>query len=548
MTPRSLPSGDARPAVFSPGAGAVALHTARRAAACALPYAATAALLLAIGLPTVILPFWSDNAIFALVGGSIAEGGSPYVDAWDQKPPAIYLIYAVAIHGPYDLFTNVRAFDLGWTVVTAWALIALGRRWWSPRAGMIAGLLYGGVYLASSTWTQLAQPDSFIGLPLVLALLLCHAARGRWTLLVTAGAMLGFAFQLRAIMVLLVPFVPLVEVEEAPRGGRARAWAASMVRLGAGFICVQVALALYLAVGGALGQFLAATRFAAGYTRVGGPWQGPEGPTLAGFLQAVRFSFLDWALSRLVLTAPALVGGFVGAFVLRERRVQQLVLFVALAYAGIAAQAKFFWYHYWYMLPFLALLAGWAWDRALGRLLAIWSRGPAVALAGLVFAGLLLDTPEVLDTGWGQWQRYVRYQQDPAYRERFGQLFRPTSEETARYVRERTRPGEAIEVWGYDPLLYLLAERPHASRFLYALPLMSDWAPPSWRDQFMAEMRADPPVYFIAQHGQGGPWIVGHTVDPADYIDWLPELRAWLNETYELETRIGEFVLYRRRE
>ncbi|MGD9891919.1 MAG: hypothetical protein AB7U18_11595, partial [Dehalococcoidia bacterium] len=57
------------------------------------PYAATVLAVLAIGLPTMILPFWSDTAIFSTIGKTISDGGFPYVDAWDQKPPSIYLIY-----------------------------------------------------------------------------------------------------------------------------------------------------------------------------------------------------------------------------------------------------------------------------------------------------------------------------------------------------------------------------------------------------------------------------------------------------------------------
>ena len=86
-----------------------ALH---RAAFISLAYLGTAAAVLVVGLPTLILPFWPDQAIFSMIGRVIWEGGYPYVDAWDQKPPSIYFIYAVAIHGPFDVMRNLRVFDL----------------------------------------------------------------------------------------------------------------------------------------------------------------------------------------------------------------------------------------------------------------------------------------------------------------------------------------------------------------------------------------------------------------------------------------------------
>ena len=528
----------------------------RRVAARAVPHVAVAAAVLLIGLPTVILPFGPDQAIFATIGKTISDGGYPYLDAWDQKPPGIYLIYAAGIHGPLGIMRNLRVFDLAWAAATVVVLVELGRRWWSLRAGVIAGLVYGAVYVTISGWWQLAQPDSFIGLPLAFALLLYDAARGRRGVLVLAGLVLGFAFQLRFIMALLIPFMPLVELTET-RSGRLRLWLHRMVWLGVGFAALQLALALWLASGGALGEYVDATRFATGYTGLGGPWSPPEGPTLGSYLQTLRFSFLYWALARLVLTAPAIIGGFVGVFVLRDRRVGQLVLFLVLAYAGIAAQAKFFWYHFSYMLPFLALLGGWTWDRTYRYLRELRSGRTALAATGLLATALLLSTPEVLDTGLSQWRSYVQYYTRPHEREYFYDLFGPwgagggfayrASRNTAYEIRIRTQPGDSIYVWGYDPLIYLLADRPHASRFIYAFPLMSDWAPDAWTSEFLADMQAHAPVYFVTQRNEGGPWITGHNIDPADYVDWFPALRYWLDNNYDLEMEVEDYQLYRRR-
>jgi len=322
-----------------------------------------------------------------------------------------------------------------------------------------------------------------------------------------------------------------------------------MLWLAGGFTIFQGAVALYLLAGGALGEYAAATRFAAGYTRLGGPWQGPDGPTTEDYLQTLRLSFVYWALARLVLTVPAIVGGGYGALLRHERRVQQLVLFVVLAYAGIATQAKFFWYHYAYMLPFLALLAGWSWDSLLTALRRVHGRVTTAAVGGLLLAVLLVSTPEVLDHGLHQWDDALRYYRHPEQRESFDAQFYgyDASRQAGWYLQQHTRPDEAIYVWGYDPLVYLLTDRPFASRFIYAFPMMSTWAPPAWRQEFLDDMHAHPPIYFITQHNQGGPWITGHSIDPADYVAWFPPLQEWLLANYDLETTIGDFLIYRRR-
>ena len=520
----------------------------RAALAVTAPHLLTAAVVLLIGLPTVILPFWSDTGIFALMGKTIWEGGLPYVDAWDQKPPGIYLIYAFAIHGPFGLIGNVRVFDLGWTAATVVVLVELGRRWWSVRAGVIAGLSYGVVYLTASTWTQLAQPDSFIGLPLVLALLAQDVGRGRRWSLVAVGLLLGCAFQLRAISALLIPFFPLAMPPRTPAASPRNAWLRAMILIGIGFALAQGAFAAYLLAGGAFGEFILATRFATGYTRLGGPWQGPDGPTTASYLNALRLSFLHWALVRIVLTVPAALAAFSGTFLRRERRVIVLSLFCLLGYTGIAMQAKFFWYHFLYLVPFFALLAGWGWDQLLVRLRRTMGRTPAYA-TGLVLAILFcLWTPDVSDNGWYQWRSFLRYRADPEWRQAYFAYFGGYDEtrETADYLQRNTAPGEAFYIWGYDPLIYLLADRPHAQRFIYSFPMMSAWAPPAWTEEFVAAMRAKPPRYFVTQHNQGGPWIVGHEIDPAYYVPSIPALNEWLHENYTMETQIESYVIYRR--
>lgn len=304
---------------------------------------------------------------------------------------------------------------------------------------------------------------------------------------------------------------------------------------------------MYLAAGGALREYIDTMRYASGYAWQGGPGNPPDGPTLRSTFDAVRLAFWNWALSRIVLTLPALAAGFSGAFILRERRIQQLVLFAVLAYVGIAVQAKFFWYHYGYMVPLMALIDGWAWDRLLRALRPRLPPLIATLTAGVIAAGLLFGSPQVWDNGEGAWRAYVRHaRQHEALETYYATLPGYAAERTVgRYVRDRTQPGDPIYVWGFDPQIYLLAEREPASRFLLSFPLMSDWAPRRWQRVFIDELEARRPAYVIVQRGQAGNWIVGHNIDMADYIGWFPAFQQWLDATCELETEVIANIMYR---
>ena len=62
--------------------------------------------LLALRLPTNIVPILNvDEADFAVESGVLLDGGRPYVDFVEKKPPLIYVLYAggLALVGRHNL-------------------------------------------------------------------------------------------------------------------------------------------------------------------------------------------------------------------------------------------------------------------------------------------------------------------------------------------------------------------------------------------------------------------------------------------------------------
>nr|HPK71361.1 hypothetical protein [Vicinamibacterales bacterium] len=68
-------------------------------------------LLVIIRLPSLVQPSGADQDLYAYVGQEIARGGLPYLDAWDQKPPAVHYTYAV-MYGVWPRPAVVAATDL----------------------------------------------------------------------------------------------------------------------------------------------------------------------------------------------------------------------------------------------------------------------------------------------------------------------------------------------------------------------------------------------------------------------------------------------------
>jgi hypothetical protein len=539
-----------------------AWETAATLAAAHWPLAAALAVVAVVGLPTLNFAYGPDQALFTYIGRALARGQTLYVDVWDVKPPAVFWVYTLAGNLPGG-FRGLRAFDLLYTLVTVAAVYALGRCLWDRATGATAGLLYGVAYVTASGYWNMAQPDSFLVLPVVLGVLLWEmrprsrpgssrrADDGRAVVL--AGLLFGLAFQFRSVTVLFPAVLVLHEGWDAER--RAGAVRRGLL-LAAGFAAFQVLTLAYLALGGAVGEYLYAQfRFARHYSRLGGPYAWDR-LTVDNYLGGLRGALMWFGASRLLLTGPALAALLVGGVLRADRGVRLTALLLLAAVAGVAVQAKFFIYHWQPAVPFLALPAAWTvvvvW-RALRARLAL----PAAAATMAAATGtLLLFTPQVTDPGVREWRDVIRFAREPSYRgiyyDRFGLWGHGTysyraSEEVGRYIRARTRPGDTVFVWGYDPNFYLVSERASPSRFTSFLPLMPTFTPESWRQEFVRDLETKKPAYILLQRGENARWITGLPDDSAEWVVHFAAFNDLLARDYEFDRRIEDYFIYRRR-
>jgi len=537
-----------------------------RRAVCAWPLALAGGIVLILGIPTVLFPLGPDQAIFAYIAHRISLGGFPYVTAWDQKPPAIYLLYVIAIHFPGPMMRNVRIFDLFMLCLTLAAIYLLAGRIWSRVAAFWAALLYGSAYTTEYGYWHMAQPDGYTGIPLCLAAWLYYRhldVRRIWPYL-AAGALTGFAFQLRFFSALIGLFLLYVEWNHAnvadPKtvAGRAVLNAAviRLISFSAGFLLVQALFAAYLLAGHALGAYLMTEfTFASRYARLGGEYS-PDGLTLTAFEYAAREDTALFLAGHLAIAIPATM-----AIVLSLRRnggrhVREVALLALTAYAGVLIQAKFFWYHWLAVLPFVALLGG----KGMADLAAALCRERRRVVAYLGVAAAVAEqfylTPAISAGAIQQWRGVIDFYGGEARRRAYNNQFGPygggtysyiADEQVAQYLREHSAPGDEIYIYGYEALVYLLSQRESASRFFYVFPVISTWTPPEWRADWVRALDTKLPRYILIQANEGAPWITGLHEDTARVAAHDADLQKLLAARYDLETTIEDFTLYRRR-
>lgn len=490
-----------------------------------------------------------DQGIYAVVADGILRGEAPYRAVWDFKPPGIFFVYAAAkfLLGSDQIAIRVlEALGLA-SLFPAFGILAR-RHLGTPNAGIVAAVVAIFAYVPLEFW-HTAQPEGFGGILLAWALVCAGAG--------TRAGRLAAAF-LFACAALLKP----------PLGGgllvcfgwellRRRRWrehsgwwdafGEPALDYALGFALPIAAVALYFALEGALGDLYEALFvFAPHYVAMdAGLSKLPE--------QAFR-TLLEW----LLMWTPYNTVGLVAFIALprldaREREGAAIVLgVVAVLLLGVVLQAKFFFYHYAAAHLLTGCIAGWGYWKTW-----LWVRGSRVrwALPVCVVLALHFGWPLMnpsLQHFWHGLDTRMRVISRPeawvSTRDQLGAHNARVNRLTAQWIAANTPPGSTLYVWGFEPVIYDLARRRPASRYIYNAPQRSRWSRDASRLILMEELERNRPAAIVVTSQDSMFPVTGNSADSAEVLQGFPELLALLDAEYEPAWSHETVLVLRRRE
>ncbi|HYJ07351.1 MAG TPA: glycosyltransferase family 39 protein, partial [Polyangiaceae bacterium] len=353
-------------------------------------------------LSILLYSFGRDQGIYAVVADAMLQGKMPYQDAWDFKPPGIFLTYALAQALFGKSMLAIRLLEVIGLLATVFGLQRLGQVFFDkPRAGLVAAAVAALVHAELEFW-HTAQPETFGGYLTVAALVVVTlepAQKRRWLVPLAAGALFGLCALFKPPLgggILVCGAYVLTR--EQMRAASLPRLVRCAVLLGLGF-ALPIALVLtWLAVGGAWPAFYWTFHdFVPGYTKLN--WSDAHAPSMLyhALIEAfVKFS----ALSAFGVVAAIAISPIHA----REREGIFLVLgVVAIHLTGITMQGKFFPYHYGATLLLIAIIAGLGLYKLFRRCLEL-GPGSVLALASFVVVAVSMrDAARDLPQGF--WER-----------------------------------------------------------------------------------------------------------------------------------------------
>jgi MFS family permease len=467
-----------------------------------------------------------DQGIYGAVADVMHAGGVPYRDAWDFKPPGVFFVYSAARSLFGEGMRAVRLLEALGFASLGLAFAMLSRRFTGRFApGVLGGALAASGHVWLGFW-HTAQPESFGAVLIAWALVLATAPAGPRRELAWAGA--GALYTLAALLKPPLGGGLLVSWAFALRVG---GWRRATLGFAVGALAPLLAVGGYFAAAGALPDLYEALFvFAPEYTRLN-----YRSGSLWGFaLRAVELLFLRFSLLNplglvLLLVLPRLYE--------REREGALHVLGVlAVVLAGVALQGRFFAYHFGAAVPLLALLAG----IGLFKLTRVGERR-AIGVLLLFFAILWLANANGLrgPLPGSILERVTRLET--------GHVQNAGTRRTAAWVAAHTRPGDAIYVWGFQPMIYGLADRRPASRYIYNAPQRAAWYRTRARPLLIADLQRDPPAAILVESGDVHPGTTGNQLDSRAVLARFARLRDLLRADYAPAETVGRFTIHLRK-
>lgn len=519
-----------------------------------LVLAACLAVLAFCFLQLLLFSYGRDQSIYALVAREMLDHSAvPYRDVWDFKPPGIFFVYALArgLFGASMLAPRLLE-ALGLLAMTLGFLHLAHKLLGHWLAGLFAAAIAAFMHVQLEFW-HTGQPESFGGFAVVvaLALLVTDFERPRSQALADAcvGALFGFAFLLKPPLAggALVAVAYLLRRGSVFRESKRQTWL-PVLRLGLGVLGVLLACGAWFVLrGGWSALYWTLFEFTPGYTRIG--WEGRN--AIESLYYAIREATLKFSF----FIPAGLIALAIGKPV-HSREREAIFLFAGTALVqlcGIAMQAKFFPYHYGSTLLLLAWLAGLGFYK-------LWLRARRNALSVLVFLALVVW---VGGERYGVWDVPGTFWERSAMRTQFafGRGEIESREEldrqlyycadfnldadlaAGRAIAELTRGDARVFVWGFEPAIYLFAQREISSKYIYNVPQRTNWGQERARGELMQALEQQPDV-IVVQHNDVFPAVTGDVLDSAHSLQRFPELEALIAQNYQAVASVEDFDLY----
>jgi 4-amino-4-deoxy-L-arabinose transferase-like glycosyltransferase len=417
----------------------------------------------AVRAPLLSIPLERDEGEYAYIAWRLGHNELPYRDWFDQKPPAVFLVYRVALSLPFESVCAIHFVGLLFAAVSTCALFCLGLRFIKPFWAWLGAALFA--LLSADPWLEgtASNTELFMLCPLILSVIAFLAAtrtKPHVSLMALAGALTGIAVMFKQVAIvnwfLLAALYPVFTPREKrwPRTLSFIAWSTM------GLLTVPGLVVLYFWRRDGLHEFVDNV-FSHNLRYIGAV-------SASERLEYCRGTLMILARTQIIVWAFA-VAGLTGLFISgRSKLLLLLAGWLITSAVGVSASGYFFPHYFQQLLPPLALAAaaGAEWFAAIPvwKIIPAWGRRATLGLSLAVLPGIKL------------WPFLFTYTPAEAVRKIYPGNFFAEMPDFAQRIRSVTPPEKSVFIFGAEPELLFYARRTSASRYIFLFPLYGPYS------------------------------------------------------------------------
>ena len=478
--------------------------------------------------PSLFEPFWyGDEGIFAAVARNLNFGGVLYLDAWDNKPPMIYLTYQAIFKFLGVSMFSLRLVTLIVVLATVAAIYEIGQTVMSAKKALIAAFIFGFLTSLRIIEGNLALTEIFMILPISLAFLVVIKRNFDVRSLFIAGVLFAIASLYKQVGVLeaaaLGIYLFLMHIKVGKGIFDRKNVIDFFVKAGTlalGFFVVYLIVILYFLPKGLVDDYIFA---AYTYYRI---YLG-ESPRYALLINILKFlpivAAVVYGLWKVRVSHPGGGSKQLDIFHL-------LLLWMAFSFLGSYFSGRTYGHYLVQAAPALSLVLASITTKIKFQkeqvIFAICFFLPLIFLTKILFTDFLSGGPL---NQVKYWSNFLGYFGGAKSTEDFNNFFDRNVNSimaVSDYMKGIGIDGKSTYIWGDWPWLYAIADLKNPSRFVTSFHV---FGVPIGKEEVISDLVEKPPEFIIK---------------PTTSIGYFKELELVLDESYTLASKVDGVEIF----
>lgn len=516
----------------------------------------------------------TDSGVFAYCGQQMLQGGLLYRDCWDNKPPLVYALNALAIALGDNTPESIWFFQACWITLTGFVFYLVLRRIWGHRLAFFITFFFLATLLYPSYYQGGNLTETYALLPLILMMgaFYNYLTTGKRLYVIWIGLLAALAFLLKPTYLALSLAIALsiLFLDGSRRSMRFLIERGLLLLVSAGLPLGLTAV--YFASQGAFQDFsFAVFEHNFLYTQ--------EGFTRHSLLDSLKLYLtikpMSVVVSLAIISACVFVidhaqkllhsrvrvgQGYAEGFTpghlslddARRWHMLSLVVSIPLDFALFALSGKNFGHYL--MIPLPALTACGAYAISV---LCKFGHTVSAKKVGSQARSVFIIALAALAYLYAQWFFAVAEEEIPEPGKltaflKSSDILAHQPTELEQYILDHSQPDEPVLVWSSDPYLNFVTGRRSPTRYIFPLHLLTPTLTGSTGfGELIEELKEDPPALIAAQPNpaSGMPFFEGNGDDfcpgcSAEVSQGLLDLKNYIESHYTFDRQIWDWYLY----